>query len=70
MNGANLPLLYSVGDAAKALEVSPGTIRDRARVYGVGAKTIGGTLVFTAADLEQLKQPTGKRGNPTFGKSS
>ena len=68
MTSPALPLLYSLSDVARSLGVTTVTVRARARLYGVGVRTVGGSPIFTEEDLEQLRTPSGPRGNPNWVK--
>lgn len=68
---ANHPTLLSKEDVAKRVGRSPNTIKQHARIHGIGTK-IGNTYVFTEADIaifEYLKTQRGKgrlkNRNPT-----
>ena len=69
MTSPALPLLYSLSDVARALGVTTVTARARARLYGCGVRTVGGSPIFTEGDLEILRQPSGPRGNPNWRKA-
>jgi len=62
--------LLSSADAAAILGVSPDQVPRHARRLGVGQK-IGGSWVFSAADVRAMKKTVrGRAGNPNFSKKT
>lgn len=62
MNNTDHPTLLSKEDVAQRVGRSPNTIKQHARIHGIGTK-VGNTYVFTESDIaifEHLKTQRGK----------
>jgi predicted nucleotidyltransferase len=52
------PITYSVTEAAKVLDVSLNTVRNRARKLKLGKQNGGGVWTFTPDELRQMLRGT------------